>query len=303
MAQTKATKKFEKNHLKDTLKRRKDFAKIKQRHQLNAKKKAKRASEAQDDRADSNGDSVKAQRLAKGASHDAFEDMTVDEFFAGGFGALKGPKSRKKRPGKRKRPSDSDENDTESSVASIEEHAAAASDISSKRDEQERVGEVGMHKQDLRALKEKDPEFHKFLQEEDPELLGFGEDSNLAEVDQLSDAEEHTHEQERKAQRNLDDKDLDSNEVSSSMVKTWSTAMREKSSLTAMKEVVLAFRAAAHLNDEDGANFKYSISNADGELRLSSTNHMKKLRLPKSTMTYSCALSSKCQRCSTTMYL
>src|SRR5271170_4434625 len=37
--QTKATRKFEKNNLKGTLERRKDFAKVKQRHQLKAKKK------------------------------------------------------------------------------------------------------------------------------------------------------------------------------------------------------------------------------------------------------------------------
>ena len=45
MAQSKATKKFEKNHLSDILKKRKDVAKIKQRNQLKAKKKARRIEE------------------------------------------------------------------------------------------------------------------------------------------------------------------------------------------------------------------------------------------------------------------
>src|SRR2546423_3014502 len=44
--QSKATKKFEKNKLKPTLERRKDFAKVKQRHQLKAKKKARGQSRA-----------------------------------------------------------------------------------------------------------------------------------------------------------------------------------------------------------------------------------------------------------------
>ena len=39
----KSTKKFEKNHLKDVIERRKSHAKVKQRHQLNDKRKEKNA--------------------------------------------------------------------------------------------------------------------------------------------------------------------------------------------------------------------------------------------------------------------
>jgi nucleolar complex protein 2 len=40
--------------------------------------------------------------------------------------------------------------------------------------------------------------------------------------------------------------------------------MEANSSLRAMREVVLAFRTAAHLNDDEGKNYKYTISDPDG---------------------------------------
>ena len=50
-------------------------------------------------------------------------------------------------------------------------------------------GEVGRHKAELESLKERDPEFFKFLQETDAELLEFGEDGE-DEGGSESDSEE-----------------------------------------------------------------------------------------------------------------
>ena len=264
MVQSKATKKFEKNNLKETLKRRKDFAKIKQRHQLKAKKKGKKAADAIDEDTEANGDLRRAQPQGGGSDQAAFEDMTVDDFFSGGFEIADSSKSGGKLSGKRKRSGDIRSEDPDSSVASVEEHAALESS-SSGGDGQDEALETETHKRDLEALKLKDPEFHKFLQEEDPELLGFGEDSTLAEVDQLSDAEETAKTKKRKSEHGAAVEEPSSNDVSAQMVQRWTSAMRKRSSLRAMKEVVLAFRAAAHLNEEDGKDYKYTISNADGK--------------------------------------
>ena len=54
-----------------------------------------------------------------------------------------------------------------------------------------------------------------------------------------------------------------SQDVTRPLVARWSKAMQERSSMRALREVVLAFRAAAHLNDESDKVYKYTISNAD----------------------------------------
>ena len=78
MAQSKATKKFEKRHLKDTLDRRNGLKKIKQKQQMKAKKKARRAEENGVDHKEEQGDQPKQNRGRQSAK-DAFKDMSVDE--------------------------------------------------------------------------------------------------------------------------------------------------------------------------------------------------------------------------------
>jgi len=178
MAQSKATKKFEKNHLKDTIKQRKEFGKIKQKNQIKAKRKARRE---EDNRpAEGVDDGQDEQRAKKQTQEkDAFGDMSVDNFFAGGFAiptaAQKGGKV--KRSGKRKHTEEQEMDDDSASVASVEEHAAK--EDSDPLDEQ--VQEMNTHREELKALAKKDPEFFKYLQENDAGLLDFAENANLAE--------------------------------------------------------------------------------------------------------------------------
>ena len=85
MGTKKSTRKFEKNHLKDTIERRKDFKKIKQRNQVKDKKKARNAKErtieaSNRDVVEPNGDNE-----SENPQDEGFGDMTVDEFFQGGF--------------------------------------------------------------------------------------------------------------------------------------------------------------------------------------------------------------------------
>ena len=108
MAQTKATKKFEKNHLKDVLERRKKAAKFKQKQQVRERKKARRAAERDDE---DNGHKEEGG-ARKQTSGNPFEHMSVDEFFEGGFEIPKELQRSAKKPkqkgatakaGKRKR--------------------------------------------------------------------------------------------------------------------------------------------------------------------------------------------------------
>lgn len=265
----KSTKKFEKNHLKDTIDRRNQFAKIKQRHQLKDKRKARNASGQDGDGEEAN-DGDEAKSKEKGAQ-DAFAEMNVDDFFAGGFDieALKDKTSSKKKKevkpkiGKRKRTDEAGEELEEGSGSDAEESGADSG--SSDMDDLE------AHQGQLEALKEKDPEFYKFLEANDADLLDFGEHGDLASVAELSeDEEKETKEPAKKKKKRSqeteeedgEDAAMEEDEVTMAMVDKWQKAMKDQHSMRATRQVVLAFRSAAYVN-EDAEDRKYTISDSN----------------------------------------
>ena len=257
MAQTKATKKFEKRHLKDTLARRNSVKKIKQRQQMKAKKQARKA---EDNGITAVSDETKTKGNAKNTktSKDLFNEMSVDDFFAGGFDIPEMPKKKEKAGAKRKRdePEDgSDESDESESESEAEPVPSGSEDESEDDDDMEG------HRKQLDALAAKDPEFHKYLQENEPELLDMDSDGGF---DGLSDDVEDDAPKKKK-QKMSDDEEEDandfSNELTSATVKKWRTALEDQRSLKTAKEVVQAFRSAAHVSDDDeDQKYKYSIS-------------------------------------------
>ncbi|KAH7396473.1 Noc2p family-domain-containing protein [Pyrenochaeta sp. MPI-SDFR-AT-0127] len=257
MPVSKATKKFERNKLHDVIKKRKDVAKIKQRKQMDLKKKERKArdnAKAEDLESDAT-----RKPTSNGAKDDGFGEMSMDQFFQGGFQIPEMKKTRptKQQTGKRKRtPVESDGNEA---VEALVDEDESSVDSDSGDDE-------NAHKEQLAELAQKDPEFYKYLKENDAELLGFAEDADLAEIDALSASEDEATS--RKKQRSDDVSEDESeaaisNELTRKTVQKWKASMETKSSLRAMKEIVLAFRAAAHLNDEESKKYRYSISDPD----------------------------------------
>ncbi|KXG49239.1 Uncharacterized protein family UPF0120 [Penicillium griseofulvum] len=245
----KSTKKFIQNRLPDVLERRKAHAKIKQRHQLNDKRKEKAAARRAEAEA--------AEELNPGEKkkENAFSEMNVDDFFAGGFDIPeeKGKKASKKdttpKIGKRKRSEDKAQEDAEVSEG--------------EDDDADSVDAYDEHKDQLESLKEKDPEFYKYLKENDSELLDFGEQGDLSEVDALSESEEPEDEEPAKKKKRKSKKEEEEPEdetLTIAMVKKWQTLMEEQNSIRAMRQAVLAFRAAAYVNDPDAPEQKYTIS-------------------------------------------
>ena len=262
MAQTKATKKFEKKHLKDVLERRKKFAKVKQKQQTREKKKAKRAAERPDE-----ADEDDRPRPTKASNGNPFQQMSVDEFFQGGFEIpkelqLQTKKSKDKpaiKTAKRKRDVDDEDEDVDEPANEEESVNQPEEEFSESDAESEDDGDD--MKEQLDALAKKDPEFYKHLQEEDPELLEFDAEK-FAEIDALSD----DGEQPKKKQKENDDdseEDAGGNAVTMAMLDRWEKHMTESHALRHTKEVVLAFKAAAQLNEEDGKKNKYTIPNSD----------------------------------------
>jgi nucleolar complex protein 2 len=256
MAQSKATKKFEQRHLKDTLERRKGFKQTKQKLQLKAKKKARRAEENgrdvnadEDDKASAKGKQEQEKR--------AFNDMSVDDFFQGGFEV---PELPKKKGSKRKRHAENDE-DSESDSGDVPLHEAQGADDESDSNSE---GDLEEFKEQLNALAEKDPEFHKMLQQDEPEV--FDDLDGL----QLSDDEPEPKRKRQKQDDSDEDEDMDDgpgdkNELGMATLQKWRTLMSEQHSMRAAKEVVIAFRSAAQVSTSDAEDkpFKYSVSDPE----------------------------------------
>ncbi|KAK4242711.1 Noc2p family-domain-containing protein [Achaetomium macrosporum] len=271
----KATKKFEKKHLKGVLERRKATAKIKQRQQLKEKRKAKRA---QDDEffkgtgGDTNGD----RNGAKKNPGVKASEMSVDDFFKGGFEILDTKPSSKEKSrsaaklGKRKRgEADAQEESSEGSASESEisdNEGPMDSDSEPDASEASEDEDLGMSKSAMEALAEKDPEFYKFLKENDPEALDFDENADLAEVDELSGSDEEDEQPKKKQKKDKKSarEEKDDRELTQAMVARWKSSIAETHSLRAARQVVIAFRCAAHLNESDEENQqRYSITSPE----------------------------------------
>ncbi|KAF2787229.1 ribosome assembly protein-like protein Noc2 [Melanomma pulvis-pyrius CBS 109.77] len=261
MPPSKSTKKFEKNRLHDVLKSRKAVGKIKQKQQITAKRKQRRAQ----DNEPANGVDVDSSKKSgsKEAMDTSLGDMSMDQFFQGGFQLpeLSKKSAGKPKTGKRKRTPVQEEG-TSDPDEEVAEAAPVADESGSDSDSGD---DADAHKAQLAALADKDPEFYKYLKDNDAELLDFAEEADLAEIDALSASEdEKTPRKKQKSAKaskvESDEEESGDNEVSKKLIEKWSSSMEKAFSLRAMKEVALAFRAAAHLNDDGGKIYKYSIS-------------------------------------------
>ncbi|KAL9129964.1 MAG: hypothetical protein Q9217_001722 [Psora testacea] len=250
----KSTKKFEKNHLKDTIDKRKEFAKTKQRQQSKAKKQARHAADYMK-APGSEAPLGKPETKRNGAAKD-LSKMSVDEFFQAGFDLPEKPEEKpnskklKQVTGKRKRDIESGGVNTSSSNESSGDEKAS-----------EKEDDFGAHKGEIDALAEKDPEFHQFLKENDAELLTFNENEDIGQADGLS--EEETSKKSKNGQLKEQEFQDDQSTVTVAMVQKWKAAMSEQHSLRAMRQAVLAFRAAAYINSDDSKDHKYTIANPD----------------------------------------
>ncbi|KAG6010025.1 hypothetical protein E4U21_000467 [Claviceps maximensis] len=279
----KATKKFEKSHLRGVLDKRKDVAKIKQRQQLKDKKKSRHTKDSEFFKSKPAEDGADAAKKPSGLFRNKKSgEMTVDDFFQGGFDEIIDQKDNKAgKLGKKRKRNESGEKveDAESSDGSgsgvdlgQRQPGTEEEDDDDDDDDGSDEGddEGGMSKDTMDKLAEKDPEFYKFLKENDPEALDFDDNADLAEVDELSAGEEDDQGEDEqpkkkrkkgkatKAGKSKDDDDEDiveepsqGNELTQSTVAKWRKAIEETKSLRAARQVVLAFRCAAHLNEDD----------------------------------------------------
>ncbi|ESK89920.1 nucleolar complex protein 2 [Moniliophthora roreri MCA 2997] len=127
-------------------------------------------------------------------------------------------------------------------------------------DDLDELDEGQDHLMELSKLAEKDPEFYKYLQENDRQLLDFDPNA-MQSGDEAgeSDAE--------------DDVDMEEERLpplTTIILRQWQKALLEQRSLRALRKLLIAFRSAAHMNEE-GQVLAWSIDSSSVYNKLLST--------------------------------
>lgn len=153
-------------------------------------------------------------------------------------------------------------------------------DLSGLEDDDEEVDPT-RHMADLKALAEKDPEFFKYLQENDAELLNFDENTNVGGDDvEMSegdddegDSDEEKEEEEegskkgkgkgKESKRDKQKAAKKKNQIlTKELLKTWQKNILETRSFKSLRRLLIAFRSAAQSGTEaehDGDKERYEI--------------------------------------------
>ncbi|KAJ3120153.1 Nucleolar Complex 2 protein [Physocladia obscura] len=266
MGTNKQTKKFAKNHLKDKVDRSRKWKKDNKGRILREALKKKRMSNGNDKDSQKNAND-QALQLDKDAEmgfiaseeHEQDLDSNSDngsetdileideiENFSGG---------------------ENDENDEDYVKDGSDIDEESEDDEGENNDEQSKKSttkaakshlraEIAEHKRQLEAALAKDPEFFKFLQENDEDLLNFGEGDDDNDND-MSDGED-LEKIMRGEQQNDNEDDDDSSghpiEITNKMLASWKSSLVNKKSLKAAKKVILALRAVVSEGETDTEN-------------------------------------------------
>ncbi|CAG8450512.1 16190_t:CDS:10 [Acaulospora colombiana] len=246
----KSVKKFQKNHLKRTVERRNQNKKV--------RKGILRKQQRKNNITDVDGEKTskkKEENLFEFDEHSG-EEQDFEEFLNG--------------QGEENESRETDESLDEfnlSDLAKSSEEETSDDESDNKpthKNKRSLDEEVAEHKKQLDSLKEKDSEFYKYLQENDSELLDFdvSDDSN----DENEDGDDDSEEGEKKEKMKLDDSDeeetmalkeagleddIGTPTLTAEMITKWQESITESRSLKSLKQLLLAFRAAAHINDDE----------------------------------------------------
>lgn len=242
---SKSTKKFQSKHLKHTLDHRREV----QKH--NKKVQQRKRGKGTKDEAEA--DATTAAVLAAGAPREVFADMLVDAFFDGGFEVPKEKKFGKKAA---------------SAAAAAAADAAADADAGSDS----ALEDEEAMKADMKALAEKDPEFYRYLQENDKELLDF---EGVNPLDAMSDSAEEEGEGEeapaaakKAAAPAASAASAAKVEITLPLVAQWRAALASKPSLKTIRNVASAFKAAVNIQSAPEEDYKYAVTDPAAFLQL-----------------------------------
>nr|XP_020470412.1 nucleolar complex protein 2 homolog isoform X2 [Monopterus albus] len=184
------------------------------------------------------------------------EDLTVDEFLLSGFDSTGEGDS---------------EEETLTQNSFKKKNKKKNLDSEASKTDEKKKGRASEHKQQLSRLKNKDPEFYKFLQENDQTLLNFddtdsSEDekkyhrlpSRLEEASSDDDDDEEGQDSSKKSK-----KGLEPIKVTDKMIEDWKAAMNKEPTPRLFREVTQAFKAAvATTKGEKGDMCRYKVADS-----------------------------------------
>ncbi|KAF7326840.1 Noc2-domain-containing protein [Mycena venus] len=244
----KSMKKFASSgQLKKTIDARRKHQQIKKKNL--SKKRPAVSKELEDEEEEEEATSSKGARKKGEMILRAKKRMTVDDFLGGGF-----------MDDSEGEEEDEDmADDAESGDEDEEEEDFADDESFGEVDDLDEEGEA--HLVELSKLAEKDPEFYKYLQENDQELLNF--DPNAEDADDSDDGE---------AQAEEDDPmgETQTPILTKTILRNWQNSLLKHRSLRALRKLLIAFRSAAHMN-EDGQVLAWSIDNSSVYSKLITT--------------------------------
>ncbi|KAG2746017.1 Noc2-domain-containing protein [Suillus brevipes Sb2] len=200
--------------------------KIQGRRGAHGKGKRQAVTEADD------GESDDEEKEVKGVSKEAGKDakkMTVEDLLGAEF---------------MDDDADEDEDDVEGDGLDTDEDEEDVADDQSFASVDDLEDHGTSHMLELAQLAEKDPEFYKYLQENDRELLEF---TTTPDGDDEMDDEDDVMDE--------DDNEEEIGEelpvLTTGILKTWQKALLEHRSLRALRKLLIAFRSAVHMNEDD----------------------------------------------------
>ncbi|GES87199.1 ribosome assembly protein noc2 [Rhizophagus clarus] len=284
----KATKKFEKKKLKQTIEKRRKVQKFKKSVERRQIKKRLSRNEAKNEKEDIN--------LSKNMKTDQKLVDSEDDLISEEIIKLKGMNDLTLSDSNEES-LEEDDDVVENFWISDDEEKTEGSDVINKEDDDDdqynkqskshkqkssvRKDALELKKQ-IEELEYKDPEFYNYLMKNDQELIEFdvsdsestsekgdsdSDDDDIVIEEKSSSENENVNEKEEKAALNefeLDDDNISNENIqdlTSEMIDKWVSTIIESKSLRSTHKLVLAFRAAAHINqDEAVESFAYKIS-------------------------------------------
>ncbi|KAM4737333.1 nucleolar complex protein 2 homolog [Anableps anableps] len=178
------------------------------------------------------------------------EDLSVDEFLVSGFESPDEDESEEETPKQKKN-----------------------KQVEPPMSRNEKKGKASEHKEQLSRLKNKDPEFYKFLKENDQSLLNFDDTDSSDEEDdenkyhklppKLEEASSDEDEGEEERASKKTKKAAESIKVTDKMIAGWRAALRKEPTPRLFREVTQAFKAAvATTKGEGGGQCRYKVADS-----------------------------------------